>query len=395
MGKQDDMQVKMKRWRLILGEDSTSQLESYGEEGIGLSKEQSLMDQALAAIYNNTSSFGEGSGRGAGKGPSNPQITKWLGDIRTLFDPEIVTIIQGDAIERKGLKQLLFEPETLKNLEPDINLAATLMTLKNQIPKKSKESVRAFIAKIVEEINRQMENDIRRAVTAALNRREHSPLPSVTALDYKWTISRNLKNYNPELKRIIPEHFYFFDRAAKSNNWTVILDIDQSGSMGESVIYSSVMACILASMNAIKTRVVAFDTEIVDLTEKSNDPVDMLFGIQLGGGTDINKSVAYCQKFVEKPAKTLFFLISDLDEGGNQGAMLRRLQDMKSSGVTVICLLAISDSGKPYYNPHTAKKIASMGIPVFACAPEKLPQLLEAALKGYDLSPFEKNQTKK
>lgn len=385
-----DKNEKLVRWRLILGADAQQQLDSIDvEDPRYLTNEQMLMDAALENLYNGN---GSGSGRGAGKGESSPHIAKWLGDIRSLFDSEIVSIIQADAIERKGLKQLLFEPEMLDNLEPDVNLAATMLMLKDSIPKRSKESVRNFIGKIVAEINRQMENDVRRAVTAALNKQQHSPIPSVSSIDYKWTISRNLKNYSPQLKTIVPEHFYFFDRSKRTNNWTVIVDIDQSGSMGESVIYSSIMACILASMDAIKTRIVAFDTKIIDLTEKSDDPVDLLFGIQLGGGTDIDKSVAYCQQFVETPSKTLFFLISDLDEGGNQSALLRRLEEIKSSGVTVICLLAIEDGGKPYYNTHIAGKIAAMSIPCFACTPAMLPQLLEAAFKGYDLTQFEKKE---
>lgn len=381
-----DPAQRLARWRLILGAQAQERLERMG--ACGLTEEQLLMDQALGAIYGGGAGADALGGRGAGCGPSSPRISKWLGDVRALFDREIVTVIQSDAIERRGLRQLLFEPELLQNLEPDIGLASTLMTLRDQIPKRSKESVRAFIKKIVEEINRMLENDIRRAVTAALNRRAHSPLPSAAALDYKMTIERNLKNYNPDLKTILPERFFFFDRSNRTNNWTVILDIDQSGSMGESVIFSSIMACILASMNAIKTRIVAFDTSVTDLTEKSDDPVDLLYGIQLGGGTDINRSVAYCQQFIEQPAKTLFFLISDLDEGGNQAGLLRRLEDMKASGVTVISLLAVSDSGSPYYSAHMAQRVSALGIPCFACTPQLLPQLLEAALKGHDLTAF-------
>ena len=387
-----DPAQRLARWRLILGAQAQERLERMG--ACGLTEEQLLMDQALGAIYGGDTGEDALSGRGAGSGPSSPRISKWLGDVRALFDREIVTVIQSDAIERRGLRQLLFEPELLQNLEPDIGLASTLMTLRDQIPKRSKESVRAFIKKIVEEINRMLENDIRRAVTAALNRRAHSPLPSAAALDYKLTIERNLKNYNPDLKTILPERFFFFDRSNRTNNWTVILDIDQSGSMGESVIFSSIMACILASMNAIKTRIVAFDTSITDLTEKSDDPVDLLYGIQLGGGTDINRSVAYCQQFIEQPAKTLFFLISDLDEGGSQASLLRRLEDMKASGVTVISLLAVSDSGSPYYSAHMAQRVSALGIPCFACTPQLLPQLLEAALKGHDLTAFERMKKK-
>jgi len=381
----------IQRWRLILGQDSSSRFEQMGNAG--LSGELDLMDQALAAIYNRKESGGFGNtGKGAGNGPSNPQISRWLGDVRSLFDKDLVTVIQGDAMNRCGLKQLMFEPELLENLEPDVSLASTILMLKDQIPKRSKESVRAFIQKIVEEINRLLEQDIKRAVTSAVNRRRHSPIPSAAALDYKTTISRNLKHYNQELHTIVPEHFYFFDRTSTTaaNKWTIILDIDQSGSMGESVIYSSIISCILASMTSIKTRVVAFDTNIVDLTEKSDDPVDLLFGFQLGGGTDINKSVAYCEQFIENPSKTLFFLISDLEEGGNRAVFLRRMEEMKTSGVTVVSLLALADGGKPYYDAQMAQKIANLGIPCFGCTPQMLPTLLERALKGQSLEGFDK-----
>ncbi|NBI68905.1 VWA domain-containing protein [Pseudoflavonifractor sp. 60] len=374
---------QLSRWRLILGTETEQSFQGMG--GVPLSAEELLMDSALGAIYGGPGEFGGGPGQGAGKGPSSPLLSKWLGDLRSLFDPETVAVVQNDAIERKGLKQLLLEPELLDNLEPDLNMASTLLMLKDQIPKKSKESARKFIRKIVEEINKLLEDDVRRAVTAALNRRAHSPLPSAAALDFPYTIRRNLKNYNAELKAVIPERVWFFDRASRINRWHVILDIDQSGSMGASILYSSVMACILASMTAVRTSVVAFDTQIMDLTPLCDDPVDLLFGFQMGGGTDIAKSIAYCQELVESPDKTLFFLISDLDEGGNRAALLRRLEEMKSSGVTVIVLLAIADGGKPYYDAQTAQRVAAMDIPCFACAPERLPELLERALKGQGL----------
>ena len=393
-----DETERMKRWRLILGSESKERFAAMnGEQEPALSEEQALMDQALAAIYNRSSSGGFGSGRGAGNGPSNPQISRWLGDVRTLFEKDLVTVIQSDAMERCGLRQLVFEPELLENMEPDISLASTILMLKDQIPKRSKESVRAFITKIVEEINKLLEADIRRAVTSAINRRQHSPIPSAAAMDFPLTIRRNLKNYNPELGTIVPEHFYFFDRTVSSaaKQWTVILDVDQSGSMGESVIYSSIMSCILASMAAIRTYIVAFDTNIVDLTEKCDDPVDLLFGFQLGGGTNIDKSVAYCQKFVENPAKTLFFLITDLEEGGNRASLLHRLRDLKESGVTVVCLLAIADGGKPYYDAQMAERVARLKIPCFACNPQMLPALLERAFKGQDLEAFRKEFEKR
>ncbi|NDV78209.1 VWA domain-containing protein [Dysgonomonas sp. 511] len=374
----------MTRWRLILGED-TRQL-----GGVGLNEQESIMDAALAAIYDNEVVAGSGSsGKQGGKGRSMPNLAKWLTDVRTFFPQDVVSVIQADAIERKGLTKLLFEPETLKNVKPDISMVGTLMALKGQIPEKSKETARQLVREVVDEIMKRMEQDLRRAVTGALNKKAHSPIANFASTDWKRTINRNLKNYDTKTKRLIPEKFYFFERSQKQKNWTVILDIDQSGSMADSIIYSSVMGSIFASMPALDTHVVAFDTEITDLTELCRqDPVDMLFGVQLGGGTDINKSVAYCQSLIENPRKTMFILISDLYEGGVRKGLLRRLSEMHEEGVKVITLLALSDSGKPDYDVNLGREISKLGIACFACTPDRLPDLVAAALKGQDLVQF-------
>lgn len=371
------------RWRLILGSDTRALA------NVGLNEQQSVMDAALAAIYDgNTSQSGAGGKKG-GLGPSAPNLAKWLTDVRTFFPQDVVSVIQSDAIERKGLTKLLFEPETLKNVKPDISMVSTLMALKGQIPEKSKDTARQLVKEVVDEIMKRMEQNLRRAVTGALNKKAHSPISNFASTDWKRTINRNLKNYDTKTKRLIPEKFYFFERSQKQKNWTVILDIDQSGSMADSIIYSSVMGSIFASMPALDTHVVAFDTQVTDLTELCrNDPVDMLFGVQLGGGTDINKSVAYCQDLITNPRKTMFILISDLYEGGVRAGLLRRLSQMHEDGVKVITLLALSDSGRPDYDANLGKEISKLGIACFACSPDKLPELVEAALKGMDLTKF-------
>jgi hypothetical protein len=379
---------------MILGSSAEKQLASCCAGGsIELSAEEKIMDEALAAIYDDSSdgdtgqrNGGPSTGRSADLGKSAPRLSKWLGDVRQFFPEDVVSIIQNDAMERKGWKQLLFEPEVLAQVKPDIQLVGTLLSLKGKIPEKTKDTARMLVSSVVEELVKRLEQDIRRAVTGALNRRQHSPLPSVSGIDWKRTIQRNLKHYDRASRQIIPEKFYFFDRAQRSQEWTVILDIDQSGSMADSVIWASVIGSIFASIPALRTRVVVFDTEVVDLTEQcANDPVDMLFGIQLGGGTDINKSVVYCEQFVEEPKKTLFIIISDLYEGGNQSALIRRMRDLREAGVRTMCLLALSDQGKPFYDERVAKLLARDGTPCFACTPALLPELVEGALKGFDL----------
>ncbi len=374
---------QVKRWRLILGASSQEKLGNCCSD-MELSPEQMEMDQALAAIYDETEESRDSRGkRSAGLGGSAPRLAKWLGDIRTYFKEDVVCIIQQDAIEKKGLKQLLFEPETLKTIQPNVQLVGTLMSLGGQIPERTKETARMVVQAVVDEIKLQLEQQIRQAIMGAINRRQHTPLPSANSIDWKWTIGRNLKNYQPDLGTIVPERVYFYSRAERTNSWTVIVDMDQSGSMADSVVYGAIMGSIFASLPALKTHVIAFDTEVVDLTEKcGDDPVNMLFGVQLGGGTDINKSVAYCQKFIEDPAKTLFIMITDLYEGGNQTQLVRRLEEMVGNGVKCICLLALADHGKPMFDESLAKKLASIGIPCFACNPSRMPELLDKALRG-------------
>lgn len=391
------------RWRLILGQSAEKQLASCcGGDTFGLTEEEQIMDRALADIYDETGEGTDGAsgaaagGKGAGTGKSAPRLSKWLGDVRSFFPEDVVSIIQNDAMERKGWKQLLFEPEVLAKVKPDIQLVGTLLSLKGKIPEKTKDTARMLVQAVVDDLVKLLENDMRRAVTGALNRRRHSPLPSLSGIDWKRTIRRNLKHYDAERKQMIPEKFYYFDRAQRSKEWTVIVDIDQSGSMADSVIWASVIGSIFASIPSLNTRVVVFDTAVVDLTEQcANDPVDMLFGIQLGGGTDINKSVAYCEQFIEQPKKTLFIIVSDLYEGGNRGALVRRMRELTEAGVRTMCLLALSDQGEPYYDENLAKLLSRDGTPCFACTPALLPELVEGALKGLDLSELAKRVTAK
>ena len=383
------MNEQLAKWRLILGADTQEKIAHMGDESFQLSADEKIMDEALAAIYDETTespSTAKSPKKQAGTGKSAPTLAKWLTDVRKYFPEDVVSVIQSDAITKKGLKQLLLEPETLKTVKPDISMVATLMALNRQIPERAKESARELVQSLVDELMKKMEQDLRRAVTGAINKKNHTSIPSLTGLDWKKTIHKNLKHYDVDSKRIVPEKFFFFERTKKMKEWTVIIDMDQSGSMADSIIYASIMGTIFASIPALDTHVVAFDTEVVDLTDAcQNDPVDVLFGVQLGGGTDINKSVHYCSQFIDNPKKSLFILISDLYEGGVEAALIRRLREFHENGVKVLVLLALSDRGTPAYDEDLAKKINALGIPCFACSPNKLPELVESALKGKEL----------
>ncbi len=378
------------RWRLVLGKSADEGLcQLAGRPGGGLlSGDLANLDQALGFIYggaDDAQADGKSKKRSAGLGASAPRLAKWLGDIRGYFNTDVVAIVQKDAIERKGLKQLLFEPETLAQVTPSIDLVGTLMSLKNMIPDSAKEAAREIVRAVVEDIVKRLRGQLEQAVRGSLDRSRHSPIRSLPNMDWQRTIRRNLKNYDQKRAVLVPDNFHFFARQHRRREWNVIVCMDQSGSMADSVVYGGVMGAILASIPALETHVIVFDTEVVDLTEQCHDPVDLLFGVQLGGGTDINRAVAYCQEFVHDPRKTVFLLITDLYEGGNARELVRRMEEMTAAGVRAICLLALSDSGVPSYDENLARKFGEVGVPCFACTPTMLPPLLEGALKGQDL----------
>ena len=379
---------RLRRWRLALGSDAEG---SCGR----LSDGDARMDAALAALYGGGGGAGAGGKGGrrttertGGLGSSAPNVARWLGDIREFFPSTVVQLMQQDAIERLNLKQLLLEPELLESVEPDVHLVGTLLSLNKLMPEETKETARAVVRKVIEDLEAQLAQGFRAAVSGALNRAARTNRPRPQDIDWNRTIRANLKNYQPEYRSVVPEKLIGYARAARTIKRDVVLAIDQSGSMAASVVYASLFGAVLASMRALKTSLVVFDTEVVDLTPELADPVDVLFGTQLGGGTDINRAIAYSQSLITRPTDSIFVLISDLYEGGVRDEMLRRVAQMTAAGVQVVVLLALSDEGAPSYDRHNAAALAALGVPAFACTPDRFGPLMAAAIERRDLTPF-------
>lgn len=360
----------LKRWRLILGGD-----EADGT-GVSLSVEERRIDQSLEAVYD--------SDRRGGLGSSAPKVSRWLGEIREFFPQTVVQVIQRDAIKRLNLTTLLTEKEMLETVVPNVHLVATLMSLSQVIPEKNKEMARQVVRRVVDELLRKLSAPTQQAVTGALNRSARRRNPRYNEIDWKTTITKNLKNYQPEYKTIIPEIRIGYGRKRKAMK-DIILCLDQSGSMGTSVIYSGIFGSVLASIPAVSTRMVVFDTAVVDLTDDLQDPVDLLFGVQLGGGTDIARALTYCQGIVTRPQDTVLVLVTDLYEGGDPREMRKRFASLVDSGVQLIVLPALNDDGAPSYDKNHAEFLASIGVPTFACTPDKFPDLMAAALSKQDI----------
>ena len=360
----------LKRWRLILGGN-----EADGT-GVALTVEEQRLDRSLEAVY-------DGGLRG-GLGASAPKVSRWLGDIREFFPQTVVQIIQRDAIKRLHIDSLLTEKEMLATVVPDVHLVATLMSLGRAIPEKNKEVARQVVRKVVDELLRKLSSPMQQAVTGALNRSSRRRNPRYNEIDWKTTIVKNLKNYQPDYKTIQPEVRIGYGRKRRALK-DVILCLDQSGSMGTSVVYSGIFGSVLASIPSVSTRMVVFDTSVVDLTDDLQDPVDLLFGVQLGGGTDIARALAYCQGVITRPQDTVLVLVTDLYEGGNDIEMRKRFASIVASGVQLIVLPALNDDGAPSYDKHHAEFLASLGVPTFACTPDKFPDLMAAALGKQDI----------
>ncbi len=378
------------RWRLILGRRAEQANPAFrlgdrrdGDESGDAPLQRALpawigltaLDRALSFVYDSNERFG-------GTGDSAPYVPQWLEQMRALFNQSTLAMVQRDAFERTGLAELLLQPEIVPRLQPDVRLAATILSFKEQIPDEVKQTARDLIRQVVDELRRKLETQIVQTVIGALQRNRYSPIRSARNLDWRRTLKSNLKNYLPERKTIIPERLYFWANEKRYRDWQIIILVDQSGSMANSAIYASLMACIFASLQVLETHLVVFDTSIVDLTPYlSGDPVELLFSLQLGGGTDIAQAVAYGASLVKRPEKCIFVLITDLFEGGDEAALLMRLRALRESKVQVLCLLALED-GKPVYHKTLARQVAALDIPTVAATPNKLLELMEQILKG-------------
>jgi Mg-chelatase subunit ChlD len=372
---------RLRRWRLILGGNDAD------GTGIGLDDDDSAIDRALGALYDAGSggqAGGKASDRRGGLGASAPNVARWLGDIRGYFPSSVVRIMQQDALERLNLKQMLLEPEMLGAAEPDVHLVSTLLALRSVIPEKTRDTARQVVRQVVDDVMRRLANPLRQAVTGSLNRATRNRRPRHNEIDWPRTIRANLKHYQPKYRTIIPATRIGYGRK-RSSLRDIILCLDQSGSMAASVVYAGIFGAVLASLPAVSTRMVVFDTAVVDLSNELHDPIDLLFGVQLGGGTDINRALAYCQEHVRRPRETILVLVSDLFEGGNRADMLKRVAALAAAGVRMIVLLALSDDGAPAYDHGTAEVIAALGVPSFACTPDQFPSLMAAAINRQDI----------
>jgi len=366
------------RWRLVLGKYADQRLQQQGGSGQGLAGGYGRMDRALEYLYGR-----EYQGRGLRKefapgslDPSQLTLVNWIGEVRELFPADTVEVIEKHALERYGLTELVTDPQTLERLQPNQQLLRTLLMLRGHLQGEVLNVARRIIRQVIEEIRRKLESEVRQTLAGRLNRFRHSPMAIAQNFDARGTVRRNLKHFDRDRRQLVVEQVRFFERNTRRLPWDIILCIDQSGSMADSVIHSAVMAGILAGLPAFRVKVVVFDTAVVDLSEHADDPVEVLMRVQLGGGTDIGKAVRYCSQLVENPHRTVLVLVSDFCEGASPAELVRAVKKLAEARVKLLGLAALDGQAHPSYDRAMAERLAACGMEIAALTPQRLAHWL-------------------
>ncbi|MBN9522899.1 VWA domain-containing protein [bacterium] len=370
------------RWRLVLGETA----EQHGI-GCGGHPEAERVERLVGFLFEPGGGGGKsGGGRAAdrtgGTGPSRLSVPEWVDAVNELFPHQSKEVMQKELVRRRGIAELMEKPELLEKIEPNLELVKTLLSHRDLLNPKTRVLVRKIIDQVVQELRRRMQVQVEQAITGALRRDRHSPRKVFRNLDLKTTLRRNLKNYHRESGKLLVDRAYFYAAERKKKPWHVIVVVDQSGSMLESAIFSAVMASVFAELPAVKTSLVLFDTQVVDLSDQVGQPVDVLLSIQLGGGTDITQALAYANTLVRQPPRTIVVLITDFYEGRAESDLVAQTRLMADGGVRLIGLGALGYDARPAYNKATAGKLRKVGMDVLVCTPEKLAECMAKIIRG-------------
>ncbi len=374
---------RARRWRLVLGKgEDQSEGGGSGGQGSGgerpeetpLSGRDAALDEALEALY--------GEARGGDLSASMPDVARWLGDVRDYFPEPVAQIIQRDALARLTTRQLVEHPELLAQVEPDAALAAQLLSLRKVMPEQTLATARQVVAQVVRDLVKRLDFPLRQAAAGSLNRagRRHRPR-RLAEINWARTVQANLRHYQPAQQTVVPERLVGYGRRQATLR-DIILLVDASASMATSVVYAGVAAAVLASIPSLAARLVLFDTAIADVSDQLGDPVEMLFGLRLGGGTNIDRALTYARGAITRPRDTVVILITDLFEGGSKEGVVRQVGEMLADGVAVVVLLALNDQGAPRYDTALAQRLADLGAPAFACTPEGFAEVMGEALRG-------------
>lgn len=369
----------LQRWRLVLGEASEGALGSAaGTAG--------AMDAALSWLYGRDD--GEGTDkdlvdRRGGSGASALNVPEWINEIHKLFPKETIERLEKDAVERYEIDDVVTNKDVLSRIEPNETLLKAVMRTKHLMNPEVLQLARELVRRVVEDLLEKMKSEVQAAFAGVVDRRRRSPLKVARNFDFKSTLKHNLKRFDPDERRVVLEEPLFFSRVRRfTEQWQVILIVDQSGSMVSSVIHSAVSAACLWSVPGLKPHLIAFDTAVVDLTDACVDPVETLMKVQLGGGTDIHKAVAYGAQLIDNPRRSIVVLVTDFYEGGSPDGLVRVVKDLCAQGTIVLGLAALDSECTPQYDRDLAQRLVNVGASVGAMTPGELASFVAGAVQG-------------
>ncbi|VTR97781.1 Uncharacterized protein OS=Cystobacter violaceus Cb vi76 GN=Q664_20175 PE=4 SV=1: VWA_CoxE [Gemmata massiliana] len=373
------------RWRLVLGK--TAEQHGISCEG---QAEAERVEQLVGFLFepgregSNQPRRRRSGERGAGGSSDGLTVPDWVDQVNELFPNQSKEVMQRELVKRRGIGELLEKPELLEKIEPNLELVHTLMTHRDLMNEKTRVLARKIIDQVVEDLKRRMQVQVEQTILGAIRKDRHSPRKVYRNLDLKTTLRRNLKNYDPDTGKLLVDRVFFYAAERKKKPWHVVVVVDQSGSMMESTVFSSIMASIFAELPAMKTSLILYDTRVVDMSDKLGQPVDVLMQVQLGGGNDTALALQYATSLIRQPARTILVLISDFYEGDGpaEKAMVDQVRYLGDSGVRLIGLAALGYDARPFYNKPTAQKLRKVGMDVLICTPEKLAECMAQIIRG-------------
>jgi Mg-chelatase subunit ChlD len=373
------MRDPVQRWRLLLGR--------YAERQFGacLGGADAERDRALAFLYDReyaARGLRPASGpRSAGLDPTQLRALDWLSQVRQLFPQATFEALRAEAVERYALTDLLKDPRVVADLDPSPSLLRAVLSFRDRADPAFQNEIRALAQRVIEEIMRRLKAKIERAFAGRRDRHKRSPMKAAANFDARRTVRANLASYDPDRRVLLAERLHFIARQKRRLDWTIILCVDQSGSMTDSLIFSAIMAAVLAGLPGIRVKMVLFDTSVVDVTAQLDDPLAILLSVQLGGGTDIGKAVSYCEGLVESPTRTVFALISDFMEGGSPRRLLSAVARLNEARVKMLGIAALDDTGQADFDRAMAARLAGMGMDVAALTPEAFADWLAGIMQ--------------
>ncbi len=386
------MSITLNRWRLVLGKSAEQSLdfqqaEGEGEgEGQGMPSKYQQMEELLEYLYGRE--YGKERGirvdqerekkgeqdKAGGTGGSQLSVPKWITKVRKLFPKSTVEILERHALDKYQMRDLLTDKEVLEKMSPNMDLLKTVLQMKHLMKGEVLETARTIVAKVVGELREKLESQVRLSFFGKIDRNKASTVKSIRNLDFKRTVRQNLKNWDAKNNRLVVERMYFHGRVKRFTPWDFIISVDQSGSMLDSAIHSAIMAGIFASLPQLRLKLNVFDTNVVDLSDHLDDPVQTLMSFQLGGGTNIQKALAYCESLLETPQRSIVVMVTDLYEGGGYAQMYARASSIIESGAKLLLLTSLDADAEPFYDRQAAEKMRELGAEVGAMTPEHLAE---------------------